>query len=137
MYNYSMVIYRRYDNGLQTLGNGCFYRGLDLMHTFSTLELSDKGNQPFISCIPRGEYNCIQHWSPKNGMCFKVEPVVNRSHIQIHAGNFYDNTEGCILVGADFQDINQDKNLDVIESRATMNKLIKIADAKPFLLKII
>jgi hypothetical protein len=52
--------------------------------------------------------------------------VLDRDYILIHHGNFYYNTRGCLLPGDGVVDINNDGNLDVVNSRATMDKMNEI-----------
>lgn len=54
-----------------------------------------------------------------------VEDVPNRADILFHWGNFYDETEGCILVGDAEKDINHDSVMDLINSKNTFIDLIK------------
>lgn len=96
-----------------------------LFHCF-TLELPDKGNKPFISCIPEGKYTAMNRYSKKHKHHLKVVNVINRTNILIHAGNFYTDISGCILVGNGFADINKDGAIDVVNSKSTLKKLIKI-----------
>jgi hypothetical protein len=92
----------------------------------NTLELPDLGNQQNVSCIPEGKYDVAKIYSPKKGMSFLLYDVPGRSSIMIHKGNYNSDTQGCILPGYGFEDINDDGNLDVIGSTATMNKLLNI-----------
>lgn len=68
-----------------------------------TLEDRWNNNEPYISCIPTGAYQCKRINSPTHGNVFEVTNVPNRTHILIHIGNIEDNTEGCILVGSEFE----------------------------------
>jgi hypothetical protein len=43
--------------------------------------------------------------------------------ILLHKGNYYKNTQGCILVGYYHSDINADGLLDVVNSGIAMNAL--------------
>lgn len=66
---------------------------------YQTLELPDKDNVQFTSCIPEGTYKLVKWKSPKFKDCLKVLDVPNRTDILIHAGNDVNNTTGCILIG--------------------------------------
>lgn len=98
----------------QTLG--VFY--LDEVK-FCTLEPAWRDNQQNISCIPDGTYLLTHHNSPTYGKCLKLHSVDGRTDILMHYGNFNTNTQGCILVGDGFKDINKDGTVDITNSRAT------------------
>lgn len=72
---------------------------------FLTLELPWLENKKNISCIPEGEYVCLQtiNRTTKGGMripvTFEVQEVPNRSGILFHIGNYPKDTTGCILMG--------------------------------------
>jgi hypothetical protein len=57
-----------------------------------------------------------------------VVDVQGRTYILIHAGNLYTHTLGCILVGEDFLDINDDGYPDVTNSGATLQKLRDLSE---------
>ena len=90
-----------------------------------TLELGWHNNKVRSSSIPEGTYPVVRHNSPKFGETFWIKNVPNRSAILIHAGNFHRHTLGCILVGDDHIDVNGDGLLDVVNSKATMKKLLE------------
>lgn len=94
-----------------------------------TIELPDNGNMKNVSCIPEGTYECERIISPSKGECFHVNDVPGRSHILIHVGNYAAgkkvDTEGCILPGLYFYDINDDGFTDVVASTSAMKKLLK------------
>ena len=101
-----------------------------------TLELADKGNQRNISCIPEGHYVVDDHVSPSFGKCFWVKDVPGRSEVLIHLGNYagsmnpktgHSDIRGCILLGEKLIDLNGDGIADITNSKATVNKLIKVA----------
>lgn len=92
----------------------------------NTLELEWNHNKRNISCIPEGEYKASKHISPTFGLCIKIHNVPDRSDILIHAGNFYTDTKGCILVGKGYADINKDGIVDILHSRNTMDKLLEM-----------
>lgn len=124
-----VVISRKYGT-LQTTGVLYVFDGDKSVFSCNTLELPDLGNQNNISCIPEGTYDTVKTVSPSKGKCFHVQKVPGRSYILIHVGNYATgsqvDTEGCILVGSKFTDINGDGNTDVVESKKTMDKLLSI-----------
>lgn len=92
-----------------------------------TLELPFKDNKTNISCIyPAEVYKGKKHKSPKNGNVIAINNVMNRTHIQIHAGNYVSQTLGCILVGDSIKFLNDDKIPGVTNSKKTMEKLLSI-----------
>ena len=64
-----------------------------------TLELPNKDGLPG-SCIPQGTYPVTVYPSPKFGRLMPLlQNVPSRSTIEIHWGNYPENTDGCILIG--------------------------------------
>tara|TARA_R110002020_G_scaffold100855_1_gene238039 strand:+ start:7755 stop:8168 length:414 start_codon:yes stop_codon:yes gene_type:complete len=90
------------------------------------LELPDRDNAFQVSRIPEGVYDCVKRNSEKYNDHFHVLNVLDRDYILIHHGNFYYNTRGCLLPGDNIVDINNDGNLDVVNSRATMERMNEI-----------
>tara|TARA_R110002050_G_scaffold74369_3_gene159589 strand:- start:2881 stop:3300 length:420 start_codon:yes stop_codon:yes gene_type:complete len=101
-----------------------------------TLELPYLDNEKSISSIPTGEYIVQPRISEKYGKHFIITNVVDRSYILIHYGNYYTHTRGCVLVGTSLVDINGDGLNDVINSRKSMNKLVKFTGWREFKLII-
>lgn len=94
-----------------------------------TLELPWKDNKVRESCIPEGSYWVRTRSAAESGKFdyehFLIEDVHERSYILFHAGNYYTDIAGCILVGYYFKDINSDRTKDVVKSRAALNDLLK------------
>ena len=90
------------------------------------LELPDKNNAVRISRILEGDYNVSRRTSPKYGNHFHILDVEGRTLILIHAGNYYTETEGCVLVGYDYADINHDGLYDVTQSKKFLNKMLEL-----------
>ena len=67
-----------------------------------TLEPPDQLNATSISSIPAQQYMCKRYSSAKYPSTFQVMNVPGRTKILFHAGNFVDNTEGCILLARKF-----------------------------------
>ena len=91
-------------------------------HCF-TLELPWQGNKTDISCIPRGTYEAVKYDSPKHGDVILLLGVDGREMIEIHAGNYTSQIQGCILVGDSIKYLDGDSIPDVTNSRNTLNKL--------------
>ena len=95
-----------------------------------TLELPWRNNERQISCIPTGIYRVEKRQAWESGSFdyehFHITDVPARSYILIHAGNFYTDILGCILVGSDLKDINADGLKDVINSRETLSDLLNV-----------
>lgn len=92
-----------------------------------TLELPWIDNKIKQSCIPVGQYKVVPRQSPKYGKHFHVTGTEPRTWILFHAGNYYTQIEGCILVGKAFVDINGDGLLDVTSSKDTLSKMVNLA----------
>jgi hypothetical protein len=90
-----------------------------------TLELPQEGNQPNVSCIPEGQYNCRKITSPTLGRCIEILEVPGRTYIRIHKGNFTSQIQGCVLVGEALKDINGDLIIDVANSAVAFDKLME------------
>lgn len=90
-----------------------------------TLELPDNNNQPNISCIPAGEYQAFKRNSPKNGLCIELLNVPGRSNIQIHAGNYTRQIQGCILPGDSIKYLDADGTPDVTNSKSVLGSLLE------------
>ena len=93
---------------------------------FDTLELPWKNNKTFVSCIPEDSYDVVTRYSKSFGSHFLLKNVDNRTYILIHQGNFYTDIEGCILIGKDLADINNDGLVDVKDSAEAMRELKKM-----------
>lgn len=88
------------------------------------LELPWLDNQSSISCIPEGVYQCRKTHSNKNKYCIEIMNVTGRTNIQIHAGNYTRNIQGCVLVGDSIAMIDLDSIPDVSNSKLTLSKLM-------------
>lgn len=91
---------------------------------YSTIELPWKENKQNISCIPKGYYPVTKRYSSKYGYHLHIKNVPGRDFILIHAGNYYTQTRGCILVGLEFRDINSDQEVDVVRSQKALGELL-------------
>jgi hypothetical protein len=91
-----------------------------------TMELPWKDNQRSISCIPEGTYRVISQ-PPKADRpysYFRLPNVPGRSGILIHKISYVSGLKGCIGVGKEFKDINNDGVPDIIRSGEALQELI-------------
>lgn len=127
-----VVLTHKSDDNTQILG--------DLSTTgfqCKSLERSYKNNQPNISAIPSGTYLC--QWKFKfNSLAYhyQVMNVPNRSGIFIHAGNYFFDSAGCILLGTGYANLNSDKEVDIINSKITIKQFETLMNKKDFTLVI-
>jgi hypothetical protein len=124
------------ESSTQTLGRFFAFEGLYKIFECVTLELPDRENETSVSRIPAGKYKCIRRTSPKYGETFILVDVECREYILMHWGNYYTNTQGCILVGNDFADINKDGHQDITYSKNTFQLMMRVLP-KEFELTII
>ena len=120
-------IIRLKDNtDLQTLGRFYLFDGVNEVVRFVTLELPWEENERSISRIPSGTYKVKKRKSKKFGDHFHILDVPGRDYILIHPGNYYKQIRGCVLLGQRFADINNDKELDVVMSRPSVDRLLEV-----------
>lgn len=120
------LLLNRYDHDdKQTIG-GLHLLDINdkIIRRWDCLELPFKDNQRRVSCIPTGIYKARKHKSPKFGQTLWLQDVPNRSEILIHSGNYHTQILGCILIGTDLSDINNDGYLDVTNSKKAMRELL-------------
>jgi hypothetical protein len=123
------IISRTYNKN-ETLGSFLIMEGEKTIYKCKTIELAWNGNQHNTSCIPESTYDVVKYNSPTKGECFHVKDVKDRDSILIHIGDYAAgekvDTMGCILPGSHFEDINNDGNIDVVESTKTLKELLEI-----------
>ena len=109
-----------------------------VIDSWFTLELPDLGNKRRVSRIPEGNYKARKHQSPRHGKSLWLQDVPNRSEILIHKGNYHTDILGCILIGTDIKDINNDGYKDVVNSRYAMKYLLNyIEDMDSIMIEIL
>lgn len=110
----------------RTLGRLIVFSGLDIVGTFTTLELPFRNNEKQKSCILSAFYTVEPRTSPKYGKHLLVNGTAPRELILLHHGNYPKDTQGCIIVGTGFGDIDNDTKLEVTSSKAAMKKLVEL-----------
>ncbi len=128
----------------QTHNTPGYWCSEDKQFTANSLELAWRENQPDVSCIPEGEYICRLLFSPRFGRkVYHVLNVEGRENIEIHPGNFADSddakksqTEGCIILGLYFKDLNGDGITEITKSADTVQALQDYTNGEDFRLVI-
>ena len=127
------VLSRKYGN-TETRGRMIVFDADTKALEVVALEPPDNGNQKNVSCIPEGVYEVIKIVRPNGNPAFQILNVPGRSAILIHKGNYVTgkkvDSEGCILPGLYFTDINDDGFIDVAESTVAMNRLLNVLPDK-------
>lgn len=108
----------------ETLGSLYFYGKL----LCKTMELPWRDNRRSISCIPEDVYLVIKQ-PPKESRpypYFRLPNVPGRSGILIHKISYVSGLKGCIGVGKEFKDLNNDGVPDMIRSGEALQELIDL-----------
>lgn len=111
-----------------------------------TLELPWRNNQPEMSCIPPGLYDCRLKHSPRFGLVYQVCDVPGRGDILIHGLNFAGDrlrgldthSHGCIGLGraGALRNTSGAMQRAVLVSRATTAQFMSALQRRPFTLEI-
>jgi hypothetical protein len=130
----TVILTRTKIDSKETLGQ---LRTADAKFGCDTLELTSNNNKINVSSIPKGNYICQWKFMLRDlAYHYQVMNVPGRTGIFIHAGNYFFNSLGCILVGSLPQDINKDGELDIINSRVILSSFEDKMGKKPFNLVI-
>jgi hypothetical protein len=118
----SVTIVRNTDNGRETMGTlSAVIEGNPQVFSCDVLERPWLNNQSDVSCIPAGVYDAI--WSFQgdlNEWHYELQNTGIRKGIFMHEGDFYYNSQGCLLLGVHPSDINADGQIDVTSSKPTV-----------------
>ena len=122
-----ILINRIAEGNKETLGHGTLFLDDKPMFDFCSLERPNLHNQKNISSIPAGIYHASkERRNSNNNKCILLYGTEPRTSILIHSGNYYDHTEGCILIGSRFKDIDANGIYDIVESNQTVNTLFDL-----------
>ena len=124
---FNIYISRHYQDQNQTNGV-CYVINKESVPVFTSLSLERgwRNNEKNISCIPVGEYRLEKEYSSKfKTNLWEIKGVENRSECKFHSANFWGQLNGCIALGNKFVDINNDDDLDVVNSKKSL-KLFSI-----------
>jgi hypothetical protein len=132
-----VLVVRLLETEKETLGRLFVFDGPRLLFQCVTLELPWRDNNRRVSRIPEGEYPFEVRKTARHGTHLHIQNVQNRDWILIHSGNYHTHTLGCVLVGNDFADLNDDGELDVTSSKRTMAKLMKVIGGNDGTMKVV
>jgi len=90
------------------------------------LEPHDELNKTSKSSIPAQQYDCLRYSSDRYPDTFQVMNVPDRHKILFHAGNFAENTEGCILLARKFGVIKSGRA--ILNSGETFKQFMEIME---------
>ena len=120
-----LIVNRLFGKKRQTIGRAMLINEQFLqLFSFVTLELGWLLNEIGESCVKNGNYELHVRYSEKYGRHLHIKDVEGRAFILFHWGNFNWDTQGCVLVGEKFSDINKDGDLDITKSKKTFKKLM-------------
>ena len=128
MSNLKIKILRQEYQDKQTLGYLYVVDEFDeILFSCNTLELAWKNNKQNVSCVPLGTYTCKLEYSDRfKKDLWELKDVPNRSECKFHSANFFKQLNGCIALGNDFKDIDNDNYKDVIDSINTMKEFHEV-----------
>lgn len=97
----------------------------------------ESGIEGYSPKVPAGTYRCVRgtHQLHKGDSLgppfetFEVMGVAGHAGILFHKGNFNKDSQGCILVGQTFADLDKDGHLDVTNSGATFTRFMVLQAA--------
>jgi hypothetical protein len=121
-----LVLSRKYTDK-ETQGTMIVFDDDQEVYRCKCLELPWINNQHNISCIPEGSYQVEKYSDELHRDCFWIKNVLGRDGILIHIGNYATgikiDTEGCLLPGIDFIDIDGNGILDIVRPDVAMKSL--------------
>jgi hypothetical protein len=136
--NKIVSIVRFKTNDLATYGELKVVQNNKILFQCKTIERGWLDNESRISCIPEGSYNVVKTYSNRfKRNLYLVEDVPGRAGIRLHSSNFASQLNGCIALGMDFKDINNDNQMDVINSKTAHKLFDEVMNNMPFRLQII
>lgn len=122
-----ILINRINEGHKETLGTGTLFIDGVAKFNFCSLERPNLHNQFNVSSIPAGLYSAQKIRRSSNGKkAILLNGTQPRIAILIHSGNYYDDTQGCILLGDRFDDADHNGIYDVINSNDTVNTLFDL-----------
>ncbi|WP_391595141.1 DUF5675 family protein [Winogradskyella sp.] len=120
----TIIVNRDWQDENQTLGV-CYVKDEfgNIIFKSECIERGWRNNQSRVSCIPPGTYPVKLEYSPRfRKKLWEIYDVPGRSECKFHAANYARQLNGCIALGNNRKDIDNDGYYDVTSSRDTMKK---------------
>lgn len=120
----TVIVIRDWQDRNQSLGV-CYVKDQhgNVLFKSESLERGWRDNQNNVSCIPGGTYDLKLEWSPRfRKELWEIYGVPNRRECKFHAANYWFELNGCIALGNNRTDINDDGYKDITASRPTMKR---------------
>ena len=93
-----------------------------LLFSCVSLERGWNDNKQNESCVPLGSYKCVKEYSDRfKKDLWELKDVSNRSECKFHSANYWYELNGCIALGLQVIDINNDGKKDITRSKPTMD----------------
>ena len=93
-----------------------------LLFSCVSLERGWNDNKQNESCVPLGSYKCVKEYSDRfKKDLWELKDVSNRSECKFHSANYWHELNGCIALGLQVIDINNDGKKDITRSKPTMD----------------
>jgi len=95
-----------------------------------TLEPADLENRRNVSSIPAQQYFCERYSSDKYPNTFQIMNVPDRDKVLIHAGNWIEDTEACIILAEHYGKLKVDgkEKRGVLNSGKTFLNFINVME---------
>ena len=119
----TLKLNRLEQNDIQTISQLIVYFDDEIVKGFWAIERPWLDNKKCESCIPVGEYKLGLWDSTNHPNTFIIKAVPDRTHILIHSGNYVKHSQGCVLLGKNKADINNDGVMDIVNSGKAMEEL--------------
>lgn len=123
----TIILNRDFGNKSQTLGVFYVIENDKILFKCECIERGWQDNKRMVSCIPTGVYPIKKEWSNRfKKDLWEIYEVEDRSECKIHSANYARQLNGCIALGSNRIDIDGDGNLDVSNSKNTIDKFHKV-----------
>ena len=101
-----------------------YSKGGKLLMVASTLERAFNGHLK----IQKGTHKLVKYYSPsKQCDLWMFDSPEDKGHyFELHIGNLLKDSTACVLVGNGFANINGDEEIDIINSRGTFKRFMKL-----------
>jgi len=119
------ILLRNSQTSKQITGTLLLYDGWgNLLSMLRTIETPIITRDTVLPFLPKGKYNCIHHKSERYAKCVQIQGVAEFPLLLIHMGNYYWQSGGCMLIGQELRQLEQDSLADVVNSFPALTELL-------------